>query len=134
MFVFALVGTLMATLANAKSFGPTQAEVMRAVATNVQMGIVPGSGHWIMEEPASDHGARHGVPLQMRSRLARTAGQSIGQGMDFGTVTIPGAPVSAAGALESTTRALCRRRSPIGRLRRQRNLQSLMNARSSLLI
>jgi formaldehyde-activating enzyme involved in methanogenesis len=45
MFVFALVGTLMATLANAKSFGPAQAEVMRAVATNVQMGIVPGSGH-----------------------------------------------------------------------------------------
>jgi pimeloyl-ACP methyl ester carboxylesterase len=50
MFVFALVGTLMATLANAKSFGPAQAEVMRAVATNVQIGIVPGSGHWIMEE------------------------------------------------------------------------------------
>lgn len=45
MFVFALVETLMATLANAKSFGPAQAEVMRAVATNAQMGIVPGSGH-----------------------------------------------------------------------------------------
>jgi pimeloyl-ACP methyl ester carboxylesterase len=33
-----------------KSFGPGQAEVMRSVATNVQMGIVPRSGHWVMEE------------------------------------------------------------------------------------
>jgi len=24
--------------------------IMRAVATNVEEGIVPGSGHWIMEE------------------------------------------------------------------------------------
>ena len=33
-----------------KSFGPTMAVVMRAAATNVQEGIVPGSGHWVMEE------------------------------------------------------------------------------------
>jgi pimeloyl-ACP methyl ester carboxylesterase len=33
-----------------KSFGSGQAELMRAVATNVQMGIVPHSGHWVMEE------------------------------------------------------------------------------------
>jgi pimeloyl-ACP methyl ester carboxylesterase len=33
-----------------KSFGSAQADLMRAVATNVQMGIVPHSGHWIMEE------------------------------------------------------------------------------------
>lgn len=33
-----------------KSFGPTMAVVMRAVASNVQEGIVPNSGHWIMEE------------------------------------------------------------------------------------
>ena len=33
-----------------KSFGPTMATVMRAAATDVHEGIVPDSGHWIMEE------------------------------------------------------------------------------------
>lgn len=33
-----------------KSFGSTMADVMRAAATNVQGAVVPGSGHWIMEE------------------------------------------------------------------------------------
>jgi pimeloyl-ACP methyl ester carboxylesterase len=33
-----------------KSFGAGQAEVLRVVATDVTMGIVPDSGHWIMEE------------------------------------------------------------------------------------
>ena len=33
-----------------KSFGPGMADVMRFVATNVTVGIVPDSGHWIMEE------------------------------------------------------------------------------------
>jgi pimeloyl-ACP methyl ester carboxylesterase len=33
-----------------KSFGPLQAEIMRHVATNVQEAVVPGSGHWLMEE------------------------------------------------------------------------------------
>ncbi|HEY6349172.1 MAG TPA: alpha/beta hydrolase [Candidatus Angelobacter sp.] len=33
-----------------KSFGPLQAVIMRNVATNVQEAIVPGSGHWLMEE------------------------------------------------------------------------------------
>ena len=33
-----------------KSFGPMMATVMRAAATDVQEGIVPDSGHWIMEE------------------------------------------------------------------------------------
>jgi pimeloyl-ACP methyl ester carboxylesterase len=33
-----------------KSFGPTMAVVMRAVATNVEEGVVPNSGHWVMEE------------------------------------------------------------------------------------
>ena len=33
-----------------KSFGPMMATVMRAAATNVTEGIVPQSGHWIMEE------------------------------------------------------------------------------------
>jgi len=36
-----------------KSFGPTMAVVMRAAATNVQEGIVPNSGHWVMEENPS---------------------------------------------------------------------------------
>ena len=32
------------------SFGPTMAVVMRAGAENVTEGIIPASGHWIMEE------------------------------------------------------------------------------------
>ncbi len=37
-------------LGGEKSFGATMAVVMRAAATEVTEGIVPGSGHWIMEE------------------------------------------------------------------------------------
>jgi len=37
-------------LGGEKSFGPTMAVVMRAAAANVQEGIVPNSGHWVMEE------------------------------------------------------------------------------------
>lgn len=33
-----------------KSFGPMMATVMRAGADDVTEGVVPGSGHWIMEE------------------------------------------------------------------------------------
>jgi pimeloyl-ACP methyl ester carboxylesterase len=33
-----------------KSFGTQQAEVLRVVADDVTGGIVPNSGHWIMEE------------------------------------------------------------------------------------
>jgi pimeloyl-ACP methyl ester carboxylesterase len=33
-----------------KSFGDQQAAILREVATNVQGGIITGSGHWIMEE------------------------------------------------------------------------------------
>jgi pimeloyl-ACP methyl ester carboxylesterase len=33
-----------------KSFGPQMAEIMRFAATHVEQGIVPNSGHWIMEE------------------------------------------------------------------------------------
>jgi pimeloyl-ACP methyl ester carboxylesterase len=37
-------------LGGEKSFGPMMATVMRAAAANVTEGIVPNSGHWIMEE------------------------------------------------------------------------------------
>lgn len=33
-----------------KSFGAGQADVLRFVATDVTAEIIPGSGHWIMEE------------------------------------------------------------------------------------
>lgn len=33
-----------------KSFGETEAVVMRNVATNVRAAVVPGSGHWLMDE------------------------------------------------------------------------------------
>jgi pimeloyl-ACP methyl ester carboxylesterase len=37
-------------LGGEKSFGPQMAEVMRYAATNVQGGVVPDAGHWVMEE------------------------------------------------------------------------------------
>jgi pimeloyl-ACP methyl ester carboxylesterase len=37
-----------------KSFGTAQADVLRFVASNVKGGIVPHSGHWIMEENPAD--------------------------------------------------------------------------------
>ena len=33
-----------------KSFGDQEAAVIRNVGSNVQGGIITGSGHWIMEE------------------------------------------------------------------------------------
>ena len=33
-----------------KSFGLTMAAIMRFAATNVTEGVIPDSGHWIMEE------------------------------------------------------------------------------------
>jgi pimeloyl-ACP methyl ester carboxylesterase len=37
-------------LGGEKSFGTAEADTLRFVATNVTMGIIPGSGHWIMDE------------------------------------------------------------------------------------
>src|SRR5215813_8749028 len=37
-------------LGGEKSFGKAMAEVMRFSASNVQEGVVPDSGHWVMEE------------------------------------------------------------------------------------
>jgi pimeloyl-ACP methyl ester carboxylesterase len=33
-----------------KSFGPMMATVMRFAASDVTEGVIPDSGHWIMEE------------------------------------------------------------------------------------
>jgi pimeloyl-ACP methyl ester carboxylesterase len=50
--VFEQVKLTMPVLAvgGEKSFGPLQAVIMRHVATHVQEAVVPGSGHWLMEE------------------------------------------------------------------------------------
>jgi pimeloyl-ACP methyl ester carboxylesterase len=37
-------------LGGEKSLGAAEADTLRVVAVNVTMGIVPGSGHWIMDE------------------------------------------------------------------------------------
>jgi pimeloyl-ACP methyl ester carboxylesterase len=37
-------------LGGERSFGATMASVMRFAASDVEEGIVPASGHWIMEE------------------------------------------------------------------------------------
>jgi pimeloyl-ACP methyl ester carboxylesterase len=36
-----------------KSFGKTMAEIMRFAASDVQEGVIPDSGHWVMEENPS---------------------------------------------------------------------------------
>src|SRR3954447_16866466 len=45
-------GSAMPVLAvgGEKSFGPTMAAVMRFAATDVEELVVPGSGHWLVEE------------------------------------------------------------------------------------
>jgi pimeloyl-ACP methyl ester carboxylesterase len=51
--VFLAAGKLqmpVLALGGDKSFGLTMAAVMRFAASNVQEGVVPDSGHWIMEE------------------------------------------------------------------------------------
>ncbi len=50
--IFAQVKLTMPVLAigGEKSFGPLQAVIMRHVATDVREAVVPGSGHWLMEE------------------------------------------------------------------------------------
>lgn len=50
--VFEQVKLTMPVLAvgGEKSFGPLQAVIMRHVATDVREAVVPGSGHWLMEE------------------------------------------------------------------------------------
>jgi pimeloyl-ACP methyl ester carboxylesterase len=50
--IFAQTKLTMPVLAvgGEKSFGPLQAVIMREVATNVQEAVVPGAGHWLMEE------------------------------------------------------------------------------------
>jgi pimeloyl-ACP methyl ester carboxylesterase len=50
--VFAQTKLTMPVLAvgGEKSFGPVQAVCMRNVATNVTEAVVPGSGHWLMEQ------------------------------------------------------------------------------------
>ncbi len=50
---FLAVGKLdipVLALGGEKSFGRTMAEVMRFAASNVEEGVIPDSGHWIMEE------------------------------------------------------------------------------------
>jgi pimeloyl-ACP methyl ester carboxylesterase len=37
-------------IGGAQSFGKTMAEIMRFAATDVREGLIPDSGHWIMEE------------------------------------------------------------------------------------
>ena len=41
-------------LGGEKSFGPMMATVMQAAANDVTEGLVPDSGHWIMEENPTD--------------------------------------------------------------------------------
>jgi pimeloyl-ACP methyl ester carboxylesterase len=43
-------GARLLALGGEKSFGTTMAAVMRAAATDVREGIIPASGHWVMQE------------------------------------------------------------------------------------
>jgi pimeloyl-ACP methyl ester carboxylesterase/quercetin dioxygenase-like cupin family protein len=70
-----------------KSFGPLQAVIMRHVATNVQELVVPGSGHWLMEE-RPDY-----TVAQIRTFLdspqpAVTQSSDVHKGSDFGEIRL----------------------------------------------
>src|SRR4029453_15018708 len=60
-------------------FGATQAVVMRNVATDVREAVVPGAGHWLMEEsPAATVGLIEGFPKDRtppRVPVPRPAGE-----------------------------------------------------------
>ena len=40
----------MLALGGEKSFGTTMAAVMRFAANDVEEGVIPDAGHWVMEE------------------------------------------------------------------------------------
>ena len=40
----------MLAIGGETSFGPQMAEIMRTAAVDVQEGVVPDAGHWVMEE------------------------------------------------------------------------------------
>jgi pimeloyl-ACP methyl ester carboxylesterase len=44
------LGMPVLAIGGEKSFGPLMATVMRFAASDVTEGIIPDSGHWIMEE------------------------------------------------------------------------------------
>jgi len=44
------LGMPVLAIGGEKSFGPTMATVMRNAASNVREAVVPGAGHWLMEE------------------------------------------------------------------------------------
>lgn len=46
----AKLGMPVLAIGGEKSFGPTVAVIMRNVAVNVREAVVPGAGHWLMEE------------------------------------------------------------------------------------
>jgi pimeloyl-ACP methyl ester carboxylesterase len=61
-----------------KSFGATEAVVMRNVATNVREAVVPGAGHWLMEEsPTFTH--RPDPGLSEGSASARVSVRPLGR-------------------------------------------------------
>lgn len=82
-----------------KSFGPMMATVMRAAASNVTEGIVPDSGHWIMEEnpQATTTLVRTFLQGEVHARL--TPG-------DIGTMKHIGASEGTSGVAGIQTRVL----------------------------
>lgn len=58
-----------------KSFGAIQAVVMRSVATDVREAVVPGAGHWLMEESPAATVALIEAFLADRTPPSRTPGR-----------------------------------------------------------
>ncbi len=53
LFIFrskSKLGMPVLAIGGEKSFGPTMATVMHFAASDVTEGVIPDSGHWIMEE------------------------------------------------------------------------------------
>jgi quercetin dioxygenase-like cupin family protein len=95
-----------------KSFGPLQAVIMRHVATKVQELVVPGSGHWLMEERPDYTVAQIRKFLDSPESVA-TASSDVHKGSDLGELRLtpseynfpqhgnPGTGSSGVGGIET---------------------------------
>jgi pimeloyl-ACP methyl ester carboxylesterase/uncharacterized RmlC-like cupin family protein len=81
-----------------KSFGATEAAVMRNAATNVREAVVPGSGHWLMEEsPAFTVALIRDFLKNRLPAVAEPAQAAAGLRVTPGEFKFPGGSAAGAG-------------------------------------
>jgi hypothetical protein len=99
-----------------KSFGLTMAVVMRAAATHVKEGVVPESGHWIIEEGPQATVALVRTFLESEAQARLTSSH-------ISAMKHTGASEGTSGVSGIQTRALKGARCKVGRLAAGAGLQ-----------